>query len=151
LERDVDALLDQLGLNNTFFIELGIIAILYFALAQLYFKPFLKLFEARHKRTVEDREAAERLMSQANAKLDEYKKVLAAEKIAAKKEYEQALTEARQQESALLFEARDEAKKITQEAVESINHQRNQLKKQLENDVEIIAQNISERLLSRNS
>jgi F-type H+-transporting ATPase subunit b len=149
LERDVDALLDQLGLDNSFFVELGIIFVLFLVLSNIYFKPFMKLFEARHKRTVEDKEAAERLMSQANSKLDEYKKLLAEERLNAKKDFEQALAEARKQESALLAEAREEAKKITQEAAESINRQRGQLKSQLESDVEAIAQNISERLLSR--
>jgi F-type H+-transporting ATPase subunit b len=149
LERDVDALLDQLGLNNSFFLELAIIAVLYFILASLYFKPFLKLFEARHKKTVEDKEAAEHLMSQANLKFEEYKKILADERLSARQQLEEAIAEARKLESQILAEARDEAKKITQEAVESINEQRGLLKKQLENDVEALAQGISERLLSR--
>jgi len=101
------------------------------------------------KKTVEDKEAAERLMSQASNKFEEYKKLLAEERLAAKKEIEQALTEAAHQESQLLAHAREEAKKITQEAVDSINQQKAQLKNQLENDVEAIAQTISERLLSR--
>jgi F-type H+-transporting ATPase subunit b len=149
LERDVNALLDQLGLDNTFFVQLGIVAALFFVLSKFYFKPFLKLFENRHKRTVEDREAAERLLSQADAKLDEYKRLLAEERIAAKRNYDAALAEARKQETELLTQARDEAKKITQEAAESMNRQRDQLKKQLDADVEVIAQTISERLLSR--
>jgi len=149
LERDVDALLDQLGLDNSFFVELGIIAALFLVLSKLYFQPFLKLFEARHKRTVEDREAAERLMIQAQSKLDEYKRLLTEERLAAKKSYEMALLEARKQEFELLAEAREEAKKITQDAADSVNRQREQLKKQLETDVETVAQNISERLLSR--
>jgi F-type H+-transporting ATPase subunit b len=148
LERDVSALLDQLGLDNTFFVEFVIIAALFFVLSNFYFRPFLKLFEARHKKTVEDREAAERLMIQAQAKLDEYKRLLSEERLAAKKSYEAALLEARKQEFELLAEAREEAKKITQDAVDSVNRQREQLKKQLETDVEAVAQAISERLLS---
>ncbi len=53
----MEALLNQLGLDNTFFVELAIIAVLFFALSHFYFRPFLKLFEARLKKTVEDREA----------------------------------------------------------------------------------------------
>jgi F0F1-type ATP synthase membrane subunit b/b' len=145
----VDALLDQLGLDKSFFIELAIIAVFYLLISNIYFRPFLKLFEARRKRTVEDKEAAERMMLQANAKLDEYKKQIAEERLAAKREYEEALAEARKQEGSLLNEAREEAKKITQEAAESVNRQRDQLKKQLEQDVESIAHTISESLLSR--
>lgn len=144
----MDALLDQLGLDNSFFIEFGIIAVLFLALSQFYFRPFLKLFEARHKRTVEDREAAERLMAQANAKLEEYKRILSEERLQAKKGYDLALAEARKEESKILGEARDEAKKMAQEAAESANHQREKLKKDLERDIESISKSISEKLLS---
>ena len=145
----MDALLDQLGLDNSFFVELAMIAALFVLLSQLFFKPFLKLFEARHKRTVEDREAAEKLMAQAHAQLDEYKRLLSEERMAAKKGYDFALSEARKQEAELLNEARETAKKITQEAADSVNRQREQLKKQLESDTDLIAQTISEKLLSR--
>ena len=145
----MDALLDQLGLDISFFVEFGIFAVLFFLLSRIYFKPFLKLFEARRKKTVEDRQAAERLLAEANTKLDEYKRVLTEEKQAVKKSYDQALAEARKQEHELLTEAREEAKKITQESAESVNRQRAQLRVQLEADVESIAQNISEKLLSR--
>jgi len=149
LERDVDALLDQLGLNYSFFIELAIFAVLFLVLSQVYFKPFQKLFEQRYKRTVEDREAAEKLLAQAQAKFDEYSRLLTEERIQAKKDYEQVLSDARKQETELIAQAREEAKKITQEAVESANRQREQLVKQLETDVNQLAQNVSERLLAR--
>ncbi len=145
----MDVLLNQLGLDNTFFIELGIIAIIFLLLSQIYFKPFLKLFEVRHKKTVEDREAATQLMSQAQEKLEEYKKLLAEERLECKKAFETALLQARNEEAKVLAEARDQAKKLTQEAADSVSRQREQLKKQLEADVESIAQGISERLLSR--
>ena len=145
----MDALLDQLGLDKTFFIEFALIAALFLFLSKVYFKPFLKLFEARHKKTVEDREAAEKLLAEAHSRLEEYKRVLAEERTSARREYEALLLEARKQESQLLAEAREEAKKITQEAADSANRQREQLRKQLEKDVESIAQTISESLLSR--
>lgn len=145
----MDALLDQLGLDKTFFIELALFAVLFFILTPLYFQPFMKLFQARHKKTVEDKEAAEKLLSEANHKLEEYKRLLVEERTAAKKEYEAVLLEARKQEAQLLAEARDEAKKITQEAAESANRQRENLRRQLEVDAEGLAQNISDRLLSR--
>jgi F-type H+-transporting ATPase subunit b len=139
----------QLGLDQTFFIQLAIFAGLFFILAKLYFKPFMNLFEIRHKRIVEDREAAEKLMSEADAQFEQYKKRLADERAIAKKEYEAIIADARREESHMLSRARDEAKKIQQEANDSIHQQREQLKKQLEADVESLANGISERLLSR--
>lgn len=145
----MDALLDQLGLDKTFFIELGVVAVIFVMISNLYFKPFLKLFEARKKKTVGDREAAVRLLAQANAKLDEYNRRLTEERQSARKTYEQALLEAKKQEAVILGEAREEAKKITQEAADSVNRQREKLKRDLEVDVESIAHSITERLLAR--
>lgn len=142
-------IIEQLGLDHTFFVEFAIFAVLFLILSKLYFKPFMNLFEIRHKRLVEDREAAEKLMVEADAQFEQYKKRLADERTIAKKEYEAIIAEARREESNMLAKAREEAKKIQQEANDSIHHQREQLKKQLEADVEGLANGISERLLSR--
>ncbi len=149
LERDVNALLDQLGLDRSFFIELGIFFVLFFLLSHLYFKPFLHLFQLRHSRTVKDREEALHLMALAQAKLEEYQKALGEQRVKSKKEYEMALAEAKKEESKILTQAKEEAKKITQETVRVLTQQKEQLKRQLESEVEVMAQGISERLLSR--
>jgi F-type H+-transporting ATPase subunit b len=145
----VSAVLDQLGLNQTFFYQFVIFAVVFFALSSLFFRPFLSLFETRHRKTVQDREAAEKLMAQAEARFEDYKRRLTEERLAAKREYEAALDQAKKQEAAVLAQAREEAKKITQEAVESIGKQREQLKKSLEGEVDALARTISERLVSR--
>ncbi len=146
----MNELLEQLSLDQTFFVELALIAVIFFALSQLYFKPFLKLIQARHKKTIEDREAAERLVQQADSKMAEYQRFLAEERTRLKKTVEAALLEAKKEESAILTQARDEAKKITHETLESIQQQQATLKSQLQADVEVLAESISERLLSRN-
>ena len=120
-----------------------------FHLTRTYFRPFLKLFELRHQRTVEDRAAAEKLKASAENKFDDYRKKLALEKQAAIKDMENVLDDARKQEAAILAQAREEAKKVTQDTLESVTQQRNALKKQLEGEVETLARTISERLLSR--
>ncbi len=146
----MNELLEQLGLDQTFFTELAILALIFFALSHLYFKPFLKLIQARHKKTIEDREAAERLAQQAQAKLAEYQRVLHEERSRVKKQMDAALMEAKKQEAQILAHAREESKRITQEALESVQNQRQSLKGQIQTDVESLAQTISERLLSRN-
>lgn len=150
LERDVvAALLDQLGLDRSFFVELGIFTVLFLSLSQIYFRPFLKLFESRHKKTVEDKEASERLMIQAQVKFEEYKRLLTEERIASKKSFDQALSEAKRQEAEIIAQARDEAKRITQEAAESVHQQRDRLRQELDQDVESVARVIIEKLVSR--
>lgn len=145
----MSAILEQLGLDKTFFYQLAIFAVFFILLGQVYFKPFLKLFELRHKKTVEDKEAAERMMAQAQSKLDEYNRRLSEVRQSTRKDIEDILTQARKEESALLAHAREEAKKITQEAAESVAAQGDKLRKDLEIDVEGMANTISERLLSR--
>jgi F0F1-type ATP synthase membrane subunit b/b' len=145
----VGDILEQLELNQTFLIQFAIFAVLFVILANLFFKPFMRLFAIRHKRTIEDREAAEKMMAEANARFDEYRKKLHEERLLAKKEFEAITTAARKEEAVILSHAREEAKKITQEANDSIAKQRENLKKQIEADIESLANGISERLLSR--
>ncbi|MFZ9595018.1 MAG: ATP synthase F0 subunit B [Bdellovibrionia bacterium] len=145
----MDALLNQLGLDKTFFYELAILAGIFLILSQVYFKPFLKLFELRHKKTVEDRESAAKLASQAEQKWEEYKSILSAEKAAMKQDYELLVAQAKKEEAKILADARAEAKKITQEAVDSVSQQRDHLKASLKADLERLAQEVSDRLLSR--
>lgn len=142
-------ILEQLELNQTFLIQFVIFAVLFLILANLFFKPFLKLFAIRHKRTIEDREAAEKMAAEADQKFEEYRKRLHEERTRAKQEFEKIVNDARREESAILAHAREEAKKITQEANDSIAKQREALKKQIEADIESLASGISERLLSR--
>lgn len=143
-------ILEQLELNNTFFIQFALFAALFVLLAQIYFRPFLKLFELRHKKMVADKQSAERLVEQADAKFAEYTKKLTEERLLARQEYETLLVTTKAEEAAILNQAREEAKKITKEAAESISLQREQLRHQLEVDVESIAQQISKTLLSPN-
>jgi F-type H+-transporting ATPase subunit b len=146
----VSAILEQLGIDQTFFVQLIIFAVLFAILNQVYFKPFMKLFNARHQKTTADREAAERMMLEAQAKLEEYQKKLAEERTIARKDYEAIIDQAKKEEAALLAAAREEAKKITQQAAESVSAQRDHLRTQLETDVESLALAISEKLLRRN-
>jgi F0F1-type ATP synthase membrane subunit b/b' len=148
LERDVDALLSQLDLNSSFFLELVLIGILFLILSRVLFQPFLRLFEIRRKRTIEDKETAETLMHQATAKLEEYQRLISEERISAKKEFDLSLADARKQEAQILSRAREEARKMILEAADLVHQQRDQLQKQLESDVHSFAQLISEKLLS---
>jgi F0F1-type ATP synthase membrane subunit b/b' len=145
----VAGILTQLELDRTFFIQFATFSIVFLILSRIYFRPFLHLFEARHKRTIEDREAAERLMSQAQAKLDEYKTRLAEERAAARRDYEAVLNEAKKEEATILYLAREESRKITHEAAESVAKQHEQLKRQLEVDAESLARSIAERLVPK--
>lgn len=142
-------LLTQLGLDHTVFVQFAIFAVVFPILANFFFKPFLKLIEARHKRTVEDREAAEKMMGEANARFEEYKRRLSEERATAKKDYEEILAAVKREEGELLSQARAEAKKITQEAMDDVVKQREHVQQQLAREADVIAKTISETLLAR--
>lgn len=145
----MNTILQQFGINLTFFIQFAIFIVLFPLLSHFFFKPYQRLFKARHKKMIEDKEDAERLVQEANAKLEEYKKQLMLEKANAKKEFETILGEARKEEAQILGQARGDAKKITQDALDQIQKNRDVLKKQLEADVESLASAISAQLLVR--
>jgi len=145
----LSAILEQLGLDGSFFIQVAVFAVLFFVLTRVYFRPFMKLFDLRHQRIITDRQAAEKLMSEADSKFEDYKNKIAQERAAARRDFESVIQAARADESAILGQARDEAKKITQSTAEAIAGQRDQLKKQLEGDVDVLATAIAEKLLSR--
>lgn len=142
------AILDQLGLDYTFFVQLGLFAMLFLVLSAVYFKPFLRLFEERQKRTIHDRAVAEKLMEQAQAKFEEFRVRMAQERAAARKDYEGQLKEAQLEEEAMLAKAWAEARKITQESAENATNQRELIKYQLAQDIELLSETISERLIA---
>lgn len=143
------AIIAQLELNQTFFIQFAVFTVIFFVIPNVFFKPFQRLIESRHQKTVADRERAEDLVKQANAKLEEFRTKIGEERVRARAEFERALSEVKQEESRILGAAREEAKKITHAALENIQAQSTQLKRSLEADVEGIALQISDLLTKR--
>ncbi|MBS1963389.1 MAG: ATP synthase F0 subunit B [Bdellovibrionales bacterium] len=139
----------QLGIDQTFYMQFAIFVALFLVLPPLFFKPFQKLIEARHQKTVADRERAEELVKQANAKLDEFRTRMTEERARARAEHERVISEVKAEEAKIVGVAREEAKKITQMSLENIQNQSAQLKRALEADVEGLALQISDMLTKR--
>ena len=144
----MNVILQQLGLNQTFFIQFGIILAVFVVVSNVLFKPAGNLIRLRHKKMVEDREAAERLVKEANEKLEEYKARLSEERTKARAEYEAVLSQAKKEETEILNQARGEAKRLTQEAIDSIAAQKDKVARQLEVDVESMAQAVANSIAS---
>ena len=142
-------ILAQLGIDQTFYYEFAIFMVIFLVIPSLFFKPFQKLIEARHQKTVADRERAEELVKQANAKLEEFRTRMTEERTRARAEHERVIAEVKAEEAKIIGVARDEAKKITQASLESIQNQSAQLKRALEADVEGLALQISDILTKR--
>ena len=65
----MSSIIEQLQLDKTFFYQLALITGLYLVLSQVYFKPFLKLFQKRHDRTVNAQKEAERMVQRRLARM----------------------------------------------------------------------------------
>jgi len=141
--------LQQLGINQTVFVQFGLIIILFVLLTKIYFKPFLKLFEQRHNRTIGDTNAAKKLLDEANAKFKEYETKITDARRAAQAEFENNLAEARKEEARLLAAAREEMKKINQQAAQEVQNQRNKIKEELKGELNLLAKSVSNKLISR--
>lgn len=142
-------ILAQLGIDQTFYYQFAVFVAIFLIIPSLFFKPFQKLLEARHQKTVADRERAEELVKQANAKLEEFRTRMTAERTRARAEHERVIAEVKAEEAKILGTAREEAKKITQASLETIQNQATQLKRSLEADVEGLAIQISDMLTKR--
>ena len=142
-------ILNQLGLDKTLFIQLGIYALVFAALSQIFFKPFLRLIEIRNKKTIQDRESAERILSQAQEKLTDYTRQLTAARLEAKAAYDTVIEQAKKEEAEVLSQARNEAKTITQDALRDMDQQASKLRKDLETEVDTMARAVTEKLLLR--
>lgn len=109
----------------------------------------MRLFEIRHQRTVEDSAAAQKLVDQAQVKFEEYQRLLQEQRLTVKREIDAALLDARKQEAELLAQSREQARAITQKTLETLQSQKDQVRKQLHSEVEQLAQAVGEQLLSR--
>lgn len=146
---EIAVILEQFELDGTFFVQLALFAVFFAVLGPLYFQPFLKLFQARHQRTVADREAANQMMVQATEKLEEHRRRMQAERVSARQEFDAMIAEAKKQEAEIMSRARAEAKQIQTETLESIQKDRSQIENQLRGEIDAMARQLSEDLLAR--
>jgi len=143
----VAAILDQLGLNQTYFVQFALFMAAFFLLGQFYFKPFLKLIEARNKAIHSNRAEADLAVAKARDMLETYQSQIRSERLQAKKQLEDALAEARKEEEKVIGAARAEARDIALSAAQELSKQEAQIRANLANDVEAMAAQLSSKLL----
>jgi len=143
------SILTQLGIDQTAYVQFAIFVGLYLILSQTFFKPYMKLFEARRKATVEDREHAKKLLEEADQKIKEYQSKIHEIRAESQKQIDLAITAARKEESQLLLNARDEAKKIYQDTLGDVTGQKEKIKKEIIAEIDTMAKGVSEKLLLR--
>jgi F0F1-type ATP synthase membrane subunit b/b' len=138
-------LLEQLEINQTFFIQLALFFVLFTVLPSL-FKPYVKLFEARNQKLTKDKLKAEQMSAQADAAYEDYRKQVTLAKNQARLEFDSVVEAAKKEESITLQAARTEAKQIQQTALEQLKSQTTQLKAGLSTEVSQLTSVIVEKI-----
>ena len=132
-------LLDQLGINQTFFTQSALFVVALIIFPRLFFRPFLNHILLREQKQFGDQGLAVSLSEEAKARSREASERLAAEKLKARAMSEAIITDARSKESEILNRSRDEAKQAVQRASENFQAQAVQIKRELEADIESLA------------
>ena len=143
----MDAILDPLGLNSTFFAELALFAIFYVWVSRVYFRPFLGLFRARHQKLVSDQRRASELSRLAQEKDEVYRQSLGEERKRLHALAAEMLTRVRHEEAQILAQARDQAKHLTQAATGHLHEMSRRVRSELETQVESLSDAMVEQLL----
>jgi F-type H+-transporting ATPase subunit b len=142
-------ILQQLGLNDSYFFQFIIFLIAYIIMSQVLFKPYADAFQQREDRTkggeelaVETNKAAQDLRStyetKARSVSTEIKNIFDEQKTLANKEYEQIVTTARQQSQKIIDETRTR-----------INSELEIAKKQVQEIVPTVSAEMTKKLLSK--
>ena len=112
-------LFQELGVNSMLWMQMGIFLFAYLVLTNLIFKPYLRAFEERQKRTVGNEALAERLINEtkqlqqdyelkARAINNQFKSIYDEARAEASGEYERVITNAREKAAHLLEASRSQ-------------------------------------------
>lgn len=139
----------EMDVDRTFLFQAAIFVVLIVVLSPLLFKPVLRLFEERERRTEGARfdarvmqDKAEKLLEKYQAKLEEVRRVAAHER-------ERLRTETLQLESKILGDARAATAKFVEEGRARIERETAKIRAEMGTQRQAIARDISSKVLGR--
>ena len=136
-------------IDGTVFVQFGLFLLLYVVSNQLLFKPYLRLRQRRTEGIDGARAEAERMTAQADSKLADYEKQLAAARSRANEEGRKVRAEASQHEKDVTDKARGEAQKSIDEATAKMRQETEAARLQLLPQANQLAKQIASKLLGR--
>jgi F-type H+-transporting ATPase subunit b len=143
-------ILEQLEINQTFFIQFTLFGVFFFVLSELYLKPFQRLIEKRQQKLTDDLQGSAELLKSVESKLAEYEKALAHARAEAAKQHEAQLAEIRTREEAEISKVKDRVKKEYLEASKVLQAERNKVEAELKAQVESLSDSIVNKVLAGN-
>lgn len=143
-------ILEQLEINQTFFIQFILFGVFFFVLSELYLKPFQRLIEKREQRLTGDLQGSTELLRAVETKLAEYEKTLSRVRAEAAKNHEAALNEIRAREEAEISKVKDQVKKEYLEASKALQAERTRVEAELKSQVEALSDSMVKKVLAGN-
>ncbi len=143
-------ILEQLEINQTFFIQFILFGVFFFVLSELYLKPFQKLIERRQQKLTDDLQGSAELLKSVEGKLVEYEKALAQARAEAAKNYESLLAEVRAREEAEISKVKDQVKREYLEANKALQAERTKVEAELNAQVEALSDSMVKKILAGN-
>ena len=134
-------------LDWTLFLEIAFFLFLLFMLRLILFKPLLELVERRRKAVEDRKDAAKKWRTEAEEKLFAYRSKM--EKAASEADVlkSSVLREARDKQHEIVMNAQKQSEKIIASQVELAKIKAEEVKKELEQKIGELAQNVVERLV----
>jgi F-type H+-transporting ATPase subunit b len=143
-------ILEQLEINQTFFIQFILFGVFFFILSELYLKPFQRLLEKRQQKLGRDVEGSAEMLKGIEAKLAEFERALSEARVEAAKSHEQALGEIRAKEESEIAKIKDQIKKEYLDASAALETERKKVRSELQAQIETLSDVVVQKVLAGN-
>ena len=143
------SLLTALGVNHTIWIQLGCFLVSYVALTELVFKPYMKAYHEREKRTVGGEEFAIRIIEEAQELTSHYERKAREINSEIKGLYDQKRSDAMKDYEKMLADARESSSGLIQEARKKIATEVEAARKKLAAEIPAVSSAIASRLAGK--
>jgi F-type H+-transporting ATPase subunit b len=143
------AILEQLGINQTAYVQFFIFLIAYITLSQVVFKPYMSAYEERERRTKGGEDLAQELIQQSVELKHQYEQKARQVNGEIKTIYDSFREQAAKEYNEILARARAESQKLIEEARLKVGGEVLEAAKKLKEETPIVASAITHKLLAK--
>ena len=137
----------QLGVNHTFWMQLGIFIIVLFLLQNIGFKLYAQALSDREKRTLGNEDLATELKEQAKEVYQRYEVAARSLNTDIKNLFDESRKQAQSQTEEQLQVVRREVQKLSDETKRTVAQEVQVAKKKINEDLPLLANEISQKLM----
>lgn len=141
----------QIGINKTVYLQLILVAVVYFFLSKMLFKPILAILVSRRENTVIRKRKADEALMDSDKINEEFSSKWTAYEIEAKKIRDDASDKAQKEAKEIIKDASKKADLIVNDKKANILKSVNEVKQQLNKDLGRLSGNIEDKLIGRQS